>query len=362
MSDIENLRQIRQPGRRIGRQHMWKRPGEAVIEGLLGAKLMDEIRHASMGLHIPIPIACMPQVLAYRGEFLPTIQGGGFSSLSDLISEATTGGKRQDRSFAKVGTTGAIGFSNSLWRVGNQPAAAAAAAALAGGTHNDNTTAGGLQQVDPAGGDTLHLTTVTSSATVQGQLLLLYDRLWNGLIALSSAGTQTCTLTGYPNSTGRYSGIGAAGSSVGNFAFIANEAGATLSAVAHNWTMVYADHEGNTGQSAAALAGISGAIVNRVDHAQHYIPLLTGDIGISDIESITCSVNTVAAGAPTIVLAHPLAFIPQLAANNPFILDGINSAFNLVEILTDACLALMELQKSATTATTYTGQVTMVSG
>lgn len=362
MSDIENLRQIRQPGRRIGRQHMWKRPGEAVIEGLLGAKLMDEIRHASMGLHIPIPIACMPQVTAYQGEFLPVIQGGGFSSLSDLITEATTGGKRQDRIFTKVGTTGAVAFANSLWRVGTTPAAAAAAAALAGGTHNDNTTGGGLGQVDPAGGDTLHLTTVTSSATVQGQLLLLYDRLWNGLIALSSLATQTCTLTGYPNSTGRYSGTGAAGASIGNFAFVANEAGATLSAVAHTWTMVYTDHAGTTGQTAAAIAGISGAITNRVDHANWNIPLLTGDLGIADIESIACNVNTLAAGAPTIVLAHPLAFIPQLAANNPFILDGINSAFNLVEIQTDACMALMELQKSATTATTYTGQVTMVSG
>ncbi len=361
MTDVRDLRLITQSKRRIGRQHMFARPGEALIEGLLGKQLTEDILLASMGLHLPIPIACMPQVTAYQGEFLPVLQGGGFSSLSDLISEAT-GGKMQNRSFAKVGTTGAIAFSNSLWRVGNMPAAAGAAAALAAGTHNDNTTAGGLQQVDPSGGDTLHLTTITSSATVQGQLLLLYDRLWNGLIALSSSGTQTCTLTGYPNSTGRYSGIGASGSSVGNFAFIANEAGATLSAVAHNWKMVYTDHEGNTAQSAAALAGISGAVVNRVDHASYYIPLRTGDIGIADIESITCSVNTVAAGAPTIVLAHPLAFIPQLAANNPFILDGINSAFNMVEILTDACLALMELQKSATTATTYTGQVTMVAG
>lgn len=331
------------------------------MEGLLGREMAAAILNASLDLHIPLPISVMPQVSAYRGEFLPVIQGAGFSSLSDLIAEAT-GGKMQCRQYTKVGTTGAVGFANSLWRVGTQPAAAAAAAALAAGTHNDNTTAGGLQQEDPSGGDTLHLTTVISSATVQGQLLLLYDRLWNGLIALSSSATQTCTLTGYPNSTGRYSGVGAAGSSIGNFAFVANEAGATLSAVAHTWTMVYTDHEGNTAQSADALAGISGAVTNRVDHASWSIPLLTGDIGVADIESIACSVNTVAAGAPTLVLGHPLAFIPQLGANQPFVLDGINSAFNLVQIQTDACLAFMELQKSATTATTYTGQVTMVAG
>jgi hypothetical protein len=355
------LRLISQPERRVHRQHMWKRPSESVISGLLGEDMLQGILEASMGHHIPIPISCIPQVKVHQGELYPTIQGAGFSSLSDLISEATNG-KRQDYAFNKVGTTGAVGFTNSLWRVGSQPASAAAAAALAGGTHNDNTTAGGLQQTDPTAPDTLHLTTMLSSATVAGQLLLLYDRLWNGLIALSSNATQTCTLTGYPNSTGRYSGTGATGSSRGNFAFVCNEGGATLSAVAHTWTMVYTDDAGTTGQTATALAGISGAIVNRFDHANHYIPLLTGDIGISDIESIACSVNTVAAGAPTIVLAHPLAFCPQLAANVPFILDGINSAFNLVEILTDACLALAELQKSATTATTFTGQVTMVAG
>ena len=168
--------------------------------------------------------------------------------------------------------------------------------------------------------------------------------------------------SGYPNSTGRYSGTGAAGASIGNIAWIANDNGATLSAVAHNWTMVYTDHEGNTAQTAAALAGISGAIVNRFDHAGFAIPLLSGDLGIADIESIACSVNTVAAGAPTITLAHPLAFVPVLAAAVPFILDGINSAFNLVQVLTDANLAFAELQKSATTATTYAGEVTLVSG
>lgn len=356
------LRLISQPERRIHRQHMWKRPSESVISGLLGEEMMQGIQSASMEHHIPIPISALPQVKVYQGEFYPTIQGAGFSSLSDLISEATNG-KRQDFQFQKVGTTGASNLANSLWRVGNNPPAAAAAAALAAGTINDNTTAGGLAQQDPTGSDTLHFTTMTSSATVPGQLLLMYDRLWNGLIALSSLATQTCTLTGYPNSTGRYSGIGAGGSSNGNFAFIANEAGATLSAVAHTWTMVYTDNDGNTGQTAAAMTGVSAAVTNRFDHAVgHVIPLLSGDTGIADIESIACNVNTLAAGAPTIVLAHPLVFCPQLAAGVPFILDGINSAFNLVEILTDACLAFAELQKSVTTATTYAGQVILVAG
>jgi hypothetical protein len=62
------------------------------------------------------------------------------------------------------------------------------------------------------------------------------------------------------------------------------------------------------------------------------------------------------------VLAHPLALIPLLVANAAVVLDGINSAFNLVELKTDCAPALLEVNKPATTATTYTGQATLVSG
>lgn len=335
---------------------------ESRMERWFGPEMFKMLQEAAAGLFSPTPIIFTPNgdsIFAIDGMLIGSIRGGGFASLSDLISEATTGGKLQNLMFNKVGTTGAAGFANSLWRVGNTPIAASAATALAAGTHNDNTTAGGLNQVDPSGGDTLHLTTITSGATVAGQLLLLYDRLWNGLIALSDLSTQTCTLTGYPNSTGRYS---TAAASPGNFVFVANEGGATFSAVAHTWTVVYTDNDGNVAQTAAAISGISGAIANRVDHAGFSIPLLAGDTGIQDIESIACSVNTLVAGAPTIVLAHPLALIPQPVANAGVVIDGINSAFNLVEIKTDACMAFLEISKSATTATTYNGLVTAVSG
>jgi hypothetical protein len=53
--------------------------------------------------------------------------------------------------------------------------------------------------------------------------------------------------------------------------------------------------------------------------------------------------------------------IPQPVANVGVVLDGINSAFNLVEVKTDACLAFLEL-KGIGSATTYTGQVVLVSG
>lgn len=339
---------------------------ESRLERWYGAEMFRMLQETSEGLGCLVPVLFPPSgdgVYAGRGVFVGAIRGGGFASLSDLISEATTGGKRQDFLFTKAGTTGVVGFSNSLWRVGNLPSSGAAATALAAGDHLNNLSLGAPGLADPTGGDTLHLTTFLSQATLSPNLLMMYDRLWEGLIALSSSATQTCTLTGYPNSTGRYSGIagGSAGSG-GNFAFVANEAGATLSAVAHTWTMVYTDNGGNVAQSAAAIAGISGAITNRIDHASWFIPLLNSDYGISDIESIACDVATLAAGSPTIVLAHPLALVPQLVNSAAVVLDGINSAFSLVEFKTDCCPAFMEVNRTGTGVVTYTGQATLVSG
>lgn len=338
-------------------------PNESRIERWFGAQMFRMLQEAAAGCGCPVPILHTPTggvLYAHKDVgFLGAMQGGGFSSLSDLISEATVGGKRQSFQFQKVGLSGGTGTPNSLWRVGNAPPAAAAASALATGDHLDNTSPGGLQQVDPAGGDTLHLTTMQGLASIAPQLLLMYDRIWQGLIALSTSGAQTCTLTGYPNSTGRYSdAVGARG----NFAFVANEGAVSLSSVAHTWTLVYTDDAGNTVQSAAAVTGTSGLTGNRLDHTPWFIPLLAGDYGMQDVESIACNVNTVAAGGPTIVLGHPLAFLPLGDAYRGVVLDGINSAFNLIEIKTDACLAFLEAVKSASTATTYAGEVTLVSG
>ena len=67
-------------------------------------------------------------------------------------------------------------------------------------------------------------------------------------------------------------------------------------------------------------------------------------------------------GAVDWIIGHPLAILPQPQVNVPYILDGINSAFNLVKIETGACLSLLEYFKSATGAATYSGLIQVVSG
>jgi hypothetical protein len=122
------------------------------------------------------------------------------------------------------------------------------------------------------------------------------------------------------------------------------------------------DQDGNTAEAAAAVAARVSAAVQTIPLTQPlwFIPLNAGDTGARKITNVQSSgANT---GVVDWIIGHPLAILPQPQVNVPFILDGINSAFNLVQIQTDACLALLEYFKSATGAATYNGMIQVVSG
>jgi hypothetical protein len=89
------------------------------------------------------------------------------------------------------------------------------------------------------------------------------------------------------------------------------------------------------------------------------MPLAAGDSGIKNLTQMQCSA-LVATGTIDFVIGHPIAFMPCPIANIVCTLDGIYTAFNLTRIYDSACLSLLEMPKTATTATTYSGQVTMV--
>lgn len=356
------------------------------LERWLSPEITQSIAKASMEVHIPIPVSNVPgRVYAYHGDFIGTIRGGGyatlldasvertvqrlrrwarrqygsqlnagFASLSDLISEATAGGKAQRIIYNKTGPTGVANVGTSLWRLGAVPAAGAMGAALAGGTTCSSATTGALgPQANPTGGDTLHLTTLISEGTVAANTLLLYDRLWHGAPAMNLNTAQTVTYT-----TPRY----ATTTSPGNVAFV-EVGGTALAATAHNHTIEYTDQDGNTAVTSQTVAGRSGAIVDTFDHAAGTwtIALAAGDSGIRTITKYTCSA-AVATGVMNLVHARPLAWIPQPVANAAVVLDGVRGAFNLVEILTGACLALAEINKPSTTATSYFGHIQLVAG
>lgn len=280
--------------------------------------------------------------------------GTGFASLSDLINEFTAQGKGQVFPFAKVGTTGVANVANSLWDVGVQPAAGSAAAGTTAGSSPDNTTVGGFAQANPSGGDTLHFINAIAVPTQGVNMLLLYDRYYavNHNIA-----TQSPSVTGVPT---RYQDT----TSKGNFitVLVTTVLGGTVG----NYQLTYMDQDGNTAEAATTQALVSASIVRRFPFAATvgngwYYPLNSPDNGVRKITQITQSAAT-GTGNVDVVLAKPYVWIPQGVANFPIIIDGINSAFNLVKITDSSCLAFMEINKGATTATAYTGSITLCAG
>lgn len=283
----------------------------------------------------------------------------GFASLSDLISEATTGGKKRTFTFQKAGNTGVVGGTNSLWRVGPQPVAAAAASAAPGGNAPTDATSGAFPFTNPGSGDTQHFVRADVLANANANTLLLYDRIFHVAKTMNSTATEAVTgvPTRYQSTTG-----GAQDSAENNFLFM--DCGTVLAATAHNWTVcLYTDQGGTTGVTLPSVVGNSGNIVSRLDMPVQtwFAPLATDDTGIKALTQMQCSA-LVATGAIDFVIGHPIAIMPLPVAQTAWILDGINSAFNLTRVFDDACLSFLELCKPSTNATTYAGIFETVAG
>jgi hypothetical protein len=285
-------------------------------------------------------------------------QLGAFGSLSALIA-AATGGKKQELFFNKAGVaSNAVGNCIDLWTLGNQPAAGAAGGAAPGGTSPTNATAGALPYANPANANTGHFTTGYALGTVAPNTLLLYDRL------LAVAKTMNSTATEAVSGTfARYQNASATASDYigGNFCFPSVPT-TVLAATAHNWTVCqYTNQAAATGKSFPSIAGVSACVKNGIDLAANnwFLPFAAGDVGVKALTQMQCSA-LVATGTVDFVVGHPIAFMPCLTAYLVCLIDGINTAFNLTFIYDNACLALLEMPKAATTATTYTGQVTAV--
>lgn len=280
----------------------------------------------------------------------------GFTSLSDLISEATSGGKAQLLMFNKAATTATtVANAFSCFNVGNLPVAGGTGGTSGTGRKCTRTTTGALGQVNATAGDQLHLTTWTAQATAVSSLMLA-DRLWD---MTYNHATSTSTAIDAANRPDRYQTTGLA---PGNF--ISGEITTALSATAHNLTVTYVDDAGNTAEAAAAYAAPVSAVVGRSPTVagNWFVPLNSPDYGARYLTNIAQSTITSVTGVTSWWIAHPIAMMPFPVANVPFVLDGINSAFNLQRIYDDACLFFYTPQIATTGSITYSGIVQAVSG
>lgn len=267
----------------------------------------------------------------------------GFSSLDDLVNEVTNNGKFNRADWNKIwGTTaGTAGrwydmSDNAGTPVGN----AFAGTALAWTTCNETTGNGSQIFGIPHGGnvsaDTKHLlnmSAVTGVTTgVPSQLMLVdLQGYWPGI---SNNTTAAQTLTGTP--TLRYA------NGAGCRLFWAQRT--TAGATAQNISISYSNTVPTSGRTLpVTVAMTASAIASHISHsgtaANNYgpfLPLASGDTGVSTVASVTFSAANTGTGA--LCLARPIVTIPLATASVSSERDLLNQLPSLPRIIDGACL------------------------
>lgn len=285
--------------------------------------------------------------------------GAGFANIGDALARASSGfGQMLNGTISKTGPTGVIASASSLWRVGAMPAAGGAGSAAPGGRALTDATTGAMAFTNPSSG-TLHLTGADFSASVINNAVMLYDRIFDVAKTMNSSATESVTgvPTRYQSSTST-----AADYAGGNFLFI-EVGGTALAATAHNWTTcLYRNQAGTDAQTLPSVTGVSGAIVDRFDMPVNtwFCPLATGDSGVMDLNQMQCSA-LVATGAINFVIGHPIGVMSFPVINTLLPFDWLTNRQQAPRIFDDAALAMFELPKPATTATTYNGIIYVTS-
>jgi hypothetical protein len=287
--------------------------------------------------------------------------------MDDLINEMTSG-KFSRADWNKL--TGAAAYTAGRWfdmsnLAGTPVANAWAGTALAWRTC-DEATGNGTQIFGiPHGGnvspDTKHIlnvSAVTAVATgVPAQLMLVdLQGYWPGIT--NNSGTAQ-TLTGTPSL--RYTN----GAGCRLFWVQTAAAGAT----AQNIALSYSNTVPTSGRALpVTVAMTASAIAGHISHsgtaANNYgpfLPLASGDTGVSNVASVTMSAANTGTGA--LCLARPLLTLPITTASVAGERDLLNQIPSLPQVKDGACLVWLYFAGAATGATTnFYGSLEMAWG
>jgi hypothetical protein len=261
------------------------------------------------------------------------------TDLSDIINRLTGGSSGTPEHIffykdARVGAAAAAatvaGRWTSLWEYNGNPSHGAVPPTSA--ANPDNTTQGGLKQADPGGGREKWLLGMSATGLVAG-VLVLYDRLLH-ISGLSGTNTSPQTVGG---SLSRYT------DGLGNFVFaeVYTQIGASSALI----TMSYTDQSDGASTSPATAIGNTGY---REAQRAIILPLAAGDYGVKAVASVDLDVTTGTAGNFGVVIGHALATIPIPGAGIGSLRDFLAGLPQMVEIQTDACLALLWLANTTT--------------
>jgi hypothetical protein len=275
------------------------------------------------------------------------------TNLSDMVNRLTGGNSGTPEQLwffvnnRVAGAAAAATVANritSLWEYEKNPGGSGAQPTTS--SIPTNATNGGLFQTDPGGGREKWLLGLGASSSVAGALIL-YDRLvhMGGL----SGTTTTAQTTNLPT-TALTRNTGGVGNQI--FVEIYTQIGTTA-------TTATVDYKNQAGTLKTSKAFDIGATNLREAQRIIQVPLADGDTGVTTIENFDLLASTGTAGNIGMCIARPLAMIPINSSGAGASLDLISGFPAMVEIDTDACLALAFLSQS-TTAPIINGQLSMI--
>lgn len=196
--------------------------------------------------------------------------------------------------------------------------------------------------------------------------LMLIDILWAGGPITMAAGTITPTSTS-PTLT-RYTGSVAA--YTGNMLMV--DVGTLLGGTPCSIVVNYTKEDGSTTHSTTSFTPtVATGTANRVlqaglTYGAPFIPLVSGDLGVSHINSITFASGSSPTGTVYLNIVRPLMVIPTLGANTWVERDITTTMDSLIELVKGSdsqhgCLAILGLGNGTTAANAFY-QLRTVSG
>ncbi len=283
----------------------------------------------------------------------------GFTSQDDLISQITTNGKSgntfYNKTLASAGTAGA--WTLLAGHAGSPPAATFAGADLTYVATDDTWSEGAPYHGGNVSTATKHFLGAGAACVAAAGApwyLMAIDLV--GYVPLSgtnvsTTGTKTVTMTAigsgggtgdrYPNGTGLQ-------------LFVA--ADTALGANAPTCIINYLDTGGGAGATTTFTSTASmgvGQLLNTGTAANKYnpfLPLASGDTGVSDIVSVVWAGTAHASGTVVVCLAKPLWTIPVPATGLYTKVDFINAFPSLPRIRDGANVQFLLFQTGATTS------------
>lgn len=277
----------------------------------------------------------------------------GFSSLDDLVNEMTTNGKFNRADWNKITGT-ASAYTAGRWYdmslLGGTPVANAFTGTALAWQSTNESSGFGIPHGGNVSTDTKHIinaSALTAVATgVPSQLLLVdLQGYWPG-ISNNTASAQT--LTGTP--TLRYTN----GAGCRLFWVQTVAAGGT----AQNIAVSYSNTVPTSGRTLpVTVAMTASAIVGHISHsgtaANNYgafLPLASGDTGVSTVATVTMSAANTGTGA--LCLARPLFSLPLTTASVAAERDLVNQLPSMPRVIDGACLVWLYFAGAGTGAST----------